>query len=328
MNRPCTAEEMLIDGIQAVRLENEWLSAVILVGKGTDIWELKYKPLNLELLMHARNGLAPLADRDLRENRLVHYAEEYPGGWQEIIPNRALFDGGEVGKDREGESAGVPWAYTIDYGEGRRVSLRCRVALPDTPLEVEKTISLSAGESVLHMAERIVNTSSGTVHLIWTHHPAFGSPLVDEHAQVIVPEGAVAFNVHRYEQNRGEPLARFEEELDSITLPSGRKKNLLKIDPRMTNGESCYVPLKGLSKGEAGIYHPNLNVKLLLRWDREIFPCLRYWSNPDDEMYTLALEPSSSWFSDIHDCIRHGNCISLQPMEEKRFWLNIQVEQP
>jgi galactose mutarotase-like enzyme len=327
MNRPCTAVEMLVDGIQAVRMENEWLRTVILVGKGTDIWELIYKPLNLELLMHTKNGLIPLADRDLRENRLIHYAEVYPGGWQEIIPNRAFFGNGEVDRHCEGESAGVPWEYTIDQGDGQSVSLICRLALPYTPLTVEKTISLSAGESELHIAERVVNTDSDTVHFIWTHHPAFGGSLIDEHAQVIVPESSVAFNIHRYEQNGGEPLEHFEEEITSVSLPSGNRKNLLKVDPRMKDGESCYIPLKNLNEGKAGIINPSLNVKLLLRWDHGILPCLRYWSNNDDEMYTLALEPSSSWFSDIHDCIRHGNCISLKPQEERRFWLNIRVEQ-
>ncbi|MCD9020725.1 hypothetical protein [Cohnella silvisoli] len=139
MDGPCTAAEMLVDGIQAVRLENEWLRTVILVGKGTDIWELAFKPLNLELLMKTRAGLTYYEGRDFRENRLVHYAEGYPGGWQEIIPNRASYGSGEAGRREEGESAGVPWEYRIDRADGQSVSLRCWLALPCTPLSIEKT---------------------------------------------------------------------------------------------------------------------------------------------------------------------------------------------
>ncbi|RKP52941.1 DUF4432 family protein [Cohnella endophytica] len=330
MNPLCSATELSVDGIQAVRLENEWLKAVILVGKGTDIWELVYRPLNLELLMKTRAGLSPLAGRDLRENRLIHYADPYPGGWQEILPNRASFGNGsgEVSRREEGESAGVPWEYSIDRGDGRDVALRCRLALPYTPLTVEKTISLKAGESVLRIDERVVNTGDAPVHFIWTHHPAFGAPLVDEHSRIVLPEGAVAFNIDRYEQNKEQSPARFEEEIASVTLPSGTKKNLLRVDPRGSEGEACYVPLMGLKEGTAGIDNPSLNVGLRIDWDHEAFPCLRYWSNTDENMYTLALEPSSSWFSDIGDCMRHGNCISLKPREKKRFWLNIRVEQP
>ncbi|MCD9020726.1 DUF4432 family protein [Cohnella silvisoli] len=173
-----------------------------------------------------------------------------------------------------------------------------------------------------------MNTDGDAVHFIWTHHPAFGSPLIDEQAQVILPRDAVAFNVLRYEQNRDEPLESFEEEVTSVRLPSGNRKNLLKIDPRMPDGEACYIPLMSAHEGAAGIFNPNLNLKLLLEWDHRTFLCLRYWSNNDGEMYTVALEPSTSWFSDIQDCIRHGNCISLQPTEERRFWMKIRVEQP
>lgn len=76
----CAATTVAVNGIEGVRLENEWLSAVILVGKGTDIWELTYKPLNLQLLMKTRAGLSLCEGRDLRKNRLMHYAEGYPGG--------------------------------------------------------------------------------------------------------------------------------------------------------------------------------------------------------------------------------------------------------
>ncbi|QJD82177.1 DUF4432 family protein [Cohnella herbarum] len=326
MNGTCIATEMLINGIQAVHLENEWLRTVVLVGKGTDIWELVYKPLNLDLLMRTHDGLTVYEGRDFREKRLVHYAEGYPGGWQEIIPNRALFGSGEVGPSEEGESAGVPWAYRIDWENGQSVSLHCRLMLPYTPLNIEKTISLSAGMSEIRITERIANTDGDVVRFIWTHHPAFGGPLIDEKAKVILPKDSIAFNVLRYERNRNEPLSNFEEEITSVELVSGKRKNLLEIEPRMTDGETCYVPIRIRSREEVGIDNPGLNVKLRLDWDRDLFPCLRYWSNNDNEAYTVALEPSTSWFSDIRDCIRHDNCISLQPNEEKRFWMKIAVE--
>jgi len=327
---PCAATVVAVNGIEGVRLENEWLIAVILVGKGTDIWELTYKPLNLQLLMKTRDGLSLCEGRDLRKNRLMHYADGYPGGWQEILPNRASFDAGrqEVGRDMEGESAGVPWDYAVEEDGGSRVTLRCRLTLPYTPLAVEKTISLAAGERVLRIAERVVNVGRDDVHFIWTHHPAFGSPLVGEGAEVLLPKGSRAFNVLRYERDREAPVASFEEKVEAVRLPSGNKKDLRAVDPRTQDGEACYIPLKDLEEGLAGIYQPALNVKLLLEWDHLAFPCLRYWSNNDDDLYTVALEPSTSWYSDIGDCIRHGNCISLAPQEERRFWFNVRAEQP
>ncbi|MFD2330549.1 DUF4432 family protein [Cohnella sp. GCM10020058] len=330
MGGSCAASVVSVNGIEGVRLENEWLSAIVLVGKGTDIWELTYKPMNLQLLMKTRAGLSSFEGRDLRGNRLMHYAEGYPGGWQEILPNRASFDGGRqaVGSDREGESAGVPWDYVLENEGGSRVTLRCRLTLPYTPVAVEKTISLAAGERVLRIAERVVNVGLDAVHFIWTHHPAFGAPLVGETAQVILPKGSRAFNVLNYELEREAPPSSFEEPVESASLPSGNKKDLRAVDPPAPDGEACYMPLKDLEEGIAGIYQPTLNVKLLLEWDHRAFPCLRYWSSNDDDIYAVALEPSTSWYSDIADCIRHGNCISLEPLEERRFWLNVRVEQP
>ncbi|MBW7455638.1 DUF4432 family protein [Paenibacillus sepulcri] len=327
MRGACEASEEIITGIQAVRLENEWLKAVILVGKGTDIWELIYKPLNISLLMRTGPGLEPLRGRDLRKDRLVHYADPYPGGWQDIIPNRARFGNREVGHQREGESCGIPWDYEIKRQEGE-ISLRCWVSLPYTPLSIEKTFRIRTGEPELYIAEEITNISGELVHFIWTHHPAFGSPLVDEGSQLLLPEGSRAFNMRRYEQNREEPIESFEEETTSVTLAGGKRKNLLKVDAREPGGESCYMPLFGFTHGEAGIYNPNLPFLLRLQWDSDTFPCLRYWSQNDNDMYTVALEPSSSRFSDIDDCLRYNNCITLQPGEKRPAWVNVRLEHP
>jgi len=326
----CEAAETFVEGIRAVRLENETLRAVVLVGKGTDVWELVYKPLNAELLMRTAAGLGGLRGRDLKRDRLVHYAEAYAGGWQELVPNRALFAGGreEAGAGNEGESAGVPWEYRIERDGEREVFLHCRVSLPYVPLEVEKSFSLKAGDNALRVTERVVNAGDSAVQFIWTHHPAFGSPLVGERTEVLLPDGAVAFNVHRYEANPDEPLAGFEEAPASVTLLGGGRKNLLRVEPPGKEGTDCYMPIRCPAEGEVGLYQPDLNLKVLLEWDRETFPCVRYWSNTAEGMYALALEPSSSWFSDIRDCVRHGNCIELEPGEERRFRIAVRVERP
>ncbi|MBB6670740.1 hypothetical protein [Cohnella nanjingensis] len=321
----CIAVEEAVEGIPAVRLENAWLRAVILVGKGTDIWELTYKPLNADVLLKTAAGLAPLRGRDLRQSPLLHYAEPYPGGWQELLPNRARYGAEDIGRDREGESAGLPWRFEIRREE-RAVVLRCRVTLSRTPLAIEKTFRLTAEAPDLHLEERVVNVGREPVSFIWAHHPAFGGPLVDASARVVLPAGSTAFNLLRYEQDRTLPLSRYEEDPRAVTLPSGRSKDLHRVEARSSGGEGCYVPLKGFEIGEAGIDNPELGLSLRLRWDAETFGCLRYWSRSDDELHTVALEPSSSWFSDLDDCLRHGNSITLQPEERRETWLRIRLD--
>ncbi len=329
------AVKVEVEGIEAVRLENEWLRAVVLVGKGTDVWELMYKPLAADLLLKTMSGLAPLRGRDLRTDRLTHYAEAYPGGWQDIVPNRARFGGEEVDRQREGESAGIPWEYEIRRA-GADATLVCRASLPFAPLAIEKTFRLVAGEPELAVTEEVANVGEEDIHFIWTHHPAFASPLVGESARVILPEGSRAFNVLRYEEekrgghggSRGglEALEKYEEDPGEVRLAGGGRKDLSKVEPPSPNGGDCYVPLFGFREGSAGIRNPELGLRLMLSWDRETFPCLRYWSRNDDDIYTVALEPSTSRFSDIDDAIRHGDCLQLGPGERRPAWIRVRVE--
>lgn len=319
------AAETSVAGIPAVRLENEWLRVVVLVGKGADVWELVYKPLGIDLLMKTKSGLEPLRGRDLRRDRLLHYADPYPGGWQDILPNRARFGDRAIGADREGESAGMPWAYAVSRKEGE-VVLSCWAALPETPLAVTKSFRLSAGEPELRIEEEAANAGSEPVRFIWTHHPAFGAPLVDAAARIRLPEDCRAFRSDRYERNRDEPPSTFEEEIGSVTLADGSCKDLREAEAPVADGGSCYVPLIGASEGEAGIDNALLGLSMRLRWDLETFPCLRYWSRNDKEMYTVALEPSASRFSDIDDGIRHGECLSLNSGEKRATWLTLRAD--
>nr|WP_238357473.1 DUF4432 family protein [Cohnella zeiphila] len=256
----------------------------------------------------------------MHEEPLVHYADPYPGGWQDILPNRARFGDSEIGRSQEGEAACLPWDYEIRREEGE-VSLICRVSLAGAPLSAVKTFRLAEGESVLSLEEEVANTGEEPVRFIWTHHPAFGSPLVDERARVNLPEGARVF--------ADAPGALDNAAGDSpreALLPDGRRKDLHRIDSRRPDGESGYFPLAGFEQGEAGIDNPHLRLRLRLEWDRSTFPCLRYWSRNDEEIYTVALEPSTSRYSDIGDCIRHGECIALDPGERHSAWLRVRFE--
>ncbi|MCC3371909.1 DUF4432 family protein [Cohnella sp. REN36] len=323
--RQVEAEETTVEGIAAVRLENARLRVVILVGKGADVWELIYKPMEADVLLKTPEGLAPLRGRDLRRSPLVHYAKPYPGGWQELLPNRARFGETDVGADREGESAGLPWDWELRREPGA-VVLQCRVALAHAPFAIGKTFRLRADAPALEIEEEAANIGRTPVRFIWTHHPAFAGPLVGPLANVVLPEGSHAFDVLRYERDRSEPPSRYEEDPRAATLPSGRTRDLTRVEPRSPDGEAIYIALAGFAVGEAGIDNPETNLSLRLSWDAETFPCLRYWSRCDDELYTVALEPSSARFSDLEDCERYGGSLVLAPGERKKTWLRVRLD--
>ncbi|MFC5404189.1 DUF4432 family protein [Cohnella soli] len=320
--------ELTVGGIPAVRLENEWLKVVVLVGKGADVWELAYKPLGVNLLMRTRNGLESLRGRDLRSEPMEHYARPYLGGWQELLPNRARFGARVIGSDREGESACIPWEYELRREEAGEVTLRCWAALPVTPLTAVKEFRLRAGEPELIVEEEVEGVGDEPIQLIWTHHPAFGAPLVEKSARIILPSESRAFQALWYDvaPNATERPASFEEDVGAVTLDNGKNKDLREVEENKTDGEDCYVALYGFSDAEAGIDNPRLGIGVRLTWDRDTWPYLRYWSSYNEEIYTVALEPTNSRYSNIADGLRHGEALTLHPGEKRSAWIRLRVE--
>src|SRR5262245_36495918 len=69
-------------------IENDLLSAAVLLDKGADIHRLIYKPRNVDVLWktpwgHKRHGPGVPSSAE----STAAWLELYPGGWQEIFPN-------------------------------------------------------------------------------------------------------------------------------------------------------------------------------------------------------------------------------------------------
>lgn len=319
----CSYTEDTPYGVKTVYLENDLLRVGILPEKGADIFEFFYKQVPTEFMMRTGEGLKAFEGRDFKHYPLKHYAEIYIGGWQDILPNRAQWDHGSVGQTEEGESVGISWDYEVIVEEDKSVCLWCCAQLPNTPFLVEKRIELRDGAAAFTIKEQVTNVGTDTVRFTWTHHPAFGGDFLDERVEVMLPP-CKAFNVGRYEADREKGLGAFEEEVESVTLPSGRKYNLLKVNPR-GEGEGCYITLKDLEVPMAGLYNPDKSLGVQLEWDKKAFPYLRYWSCNTEKIYTVALEPSSSYFSHMDDSIRHNAFLSLGVGERLETWIKCSV---
>ena len=136
--------EVALLGLDAVVLENAALRVTVLAGKGTDIVEFAYKPLDLDF--------APLSPGGIRDPRTLSgdggdpaaaFMESYPGGWQEVLPNGgapATHAGASYGQ--HGEVALVPWDYAIERDDETGVTVAFEVALRTVPLRLTKRLSL------------------------------------------------------------------------------------------------------------------------------------------------------------------------------------------
>ena len=71
--------------MKVVWLENDYLKIGILVGRGSDIFEFRYKPLDCDFMLRLAKGIRnPLQDFSQMRNTPNQFEDYYYGGWQEI----------------------------------------------------------------------------------------------------------------------------------------------------------------------------------------------------------------------------------------------------
>ena len=181
--------EITLLGIDAVVLENAALRVTVLAGKGTDVVEFAYKPLDLDF--------APLSPGGIRDPRTLSgdaadpaaaFMESYPGGWQEVLPNGGA-PGAHAGASygQHGEVALVPWDHAIERDGEDGVTVAFEVALRTVPLRLVKRLSLDATTPELRVEETLVNESDVEVDVMWGHHLAFGPPFLGGDTRLETP---------------------------------------------------------------------------------------------------------------------------------------------
>jgi len=140
-------EERLPAGWQAVRLENQDLSVLLLPEKGSDIYELRSRPHDLDVLWKAPWGLRPpsVSTGTAMQSATV-WLDHYAGGWQELFPNAGdacRYRGAELGF--HGEASVAPWRYEIMTGEDGGPEVRLELRCARMPFRLEKRVSLDPG---------------------------------------------------------------------------------------------------------------------------------------------------------------------------------------
>ena len=170
-------------GIDAVVLENAKLRVTVLAGKGTDVVEFNYKPLDLDFAPISPGGV-----RVPRTDAGDAFMSHYPGGWQEVLPNGGApssHAGASYGQ--HGEISLVPWDHAIERDDPEGVTVAFEIALRTVPLRLTKRLSLDREHPALRVEETLVNESGVPVDAMWGHHIAFGPPFLSDRTRVDAP---------------------------------------------------------------------------------------------------------------------------------------------
>jgi hypothetical protein len=303
-----------------VELSSDELAVTVVPGKGGDIVSIRYLPLSLELLwetpwgLRARGAVTAIADDQ------GTYSEGYPGGWNTIFPN----GGGPVVEHRvrwgmHGEVHYTPFDYELSDPE----TVTMRAVLVRSPFEVVKRVSVD-GDAVT-ITETMTNQGGEVIEAMWSHHPAFGAPLLDGSARITT--GARRFLTDEGRGNASSDLESGGQGAWPLVPGRGGSAVDVSVVPPHGTGINRMGYLTDFEGAWAAITNPSLGVTAELRWDASVFPHAWYWLEANagtgfpwyQRAYVLAIEPASSFPGHGIQVVRAktGNQIGFEPGESR-----------
>lgn len=323
------SDELKYKNLDLLIMQNELLSMSVLVGKGTDIISLLYKPEDIEFMW--------ISPKDFSSNSLVNldFLETYLGGWQEIIPNGGppgIYKGASYGQ--HDESPLLPWQYEIICDEPDCITAKFIINLKKAPLTLEKNIKILSGKPFIYINEKLINYSGETIEFMWGHHPCFGSPFLSEDCIIDFKAEKLISNAQSISSN---PLVRPGSEGCLENFPSSDGKSMVNLS-KVLNKNAKVADLlyaTGLKENYFRITNPKKKISIKFEFDLEVFKYLYYWlvyGGSDgypwyNNTYSLAIEPWSSFPGlGIPETIRNKTALSIKPGQHIETWLTISIE--
>jgi len=321
------SDDWTYKGMRTVILENELLRVVVLVDKGTDIVEFRYKPLDLDYMLLLPGGIRnPAHDVPSAATDLV-FLDYYSGGWNEILPSGgppSTYAEAELGQ--HGEISLIPWEHAIVEDTPQRVAVRFWVRPVRTPFLLQKTLSLEPGRAVLSIDETLTNEGGQAMHCMWGQHVAFGRPFLDEGAVVDVP--AKRFLVHEpmdgYEPRRFQPNA--SADWPHVPTPDGGMDDASRVPAYGDMQAQVLGYITELDDGWYAITNRARQAGFALRFDQSLYPYIWYWQQLGDvaqyypwwgRTHCMALEPWTSCpGTGLASAVENGTALLLQSGEQ------------
>ena len=322
-------------GWESAVLQNAKIRVTILVGKGCDVVEVLYKPLDIDITPRTGRGLrrrdeaiaAPWSD-------MGSFLDQYEGGWQEILPH-----GGQPGEYKgaafaqHGESARLPWKVSVITDTADRVEILCTSRLSIMPFYIEKRFSISATDATLVMETTVKNEGAVELPLMAGHHLAYGAPFIGPGSKIEMPQGttyeahsATVFETGRRSNGQSGTWP-------SMTSDSGTDIDMRELPPQGTKSDLHYLKP---SEGWYTISSPDNSLITRVTWDHVAQPYLWFWQEfgagktyPWWGMeYLLGLEPwTSAPGSGLSDAVAAGTAPYIQPGNSISNAVSVHIEE-
>jgi hypothetical protein len=329
LNHGCRiSDEWSYRGMRALIIENELLRVTVLVDKGSDIVEFRYKLRDIDFLLMRPEGIRnPARDVPSAHNNQV-FLDYFSGGWNEILPNGgggAVHRGAEYGQ--HGEISLIPWGCAITEDTPERVSARLWVRAVRTPFYLEKTMTLESGRAVLTIHETLTNEGGEPLDFMWGQHIAFGRPFLDEGAVIDVPASKlIVGEMSNFGPRRFQP--GITAEWSRVPAPDGTMLDATLVPPYGEIEVQDIAYLTELSDGWYAITNPERKVGFGTHFDHDFYRYIWYWQSMGGagkgypwwgRLHTMALEPWTSYPTHgLPSAVANGTARVLQPGEQIR----------
>lgn len=317
--------ESTIDGMLALHLENNLVRIGVLPDRGSDIFEFRYKPKNMDFLLRLKKGIRnPRTHFSQLRSTRTQFEDYYYGGWQVCLPNSPAFNyrGAELGQ--HGEVSLIPWETEVLEETNDRIVIRCIAEPLRFPVRIERTFSLLRDSTTLLIEEVLTNYSGTALDIMWGQHIAFGLPFLEQggvvktNAKTMMTEPSMPAH-HRFKRDEifGWPLAKSKD---------GQPTDASQVPARSAEQYSDLCYLEGYD-GNAfyAIKNEIKNVGFALTWDGRLFKDLWFWQERNatkdfpwwGDCFTAALEPwTSRWTGDPQQAIDKGEWLKIEAGEK------------
>jgi hypothetical protein len=310
-------------GLPALALENELLRVGVLAGRGSDVFELLYKPRDVDFVWLTSGGFRPST---------ADFVDGYGGGWQEILPNGgapSAYGGASFGQ--HDEVSLLPWGYEVVEDTEAGVVVRLSVACAKAPLRIVKELRLDAGGTRLEVEETLTNESPVAVRCMWGHHLAYGAPFLAPGARIELPDGVTGVPHPEALNATGRRVIAERFRWPRAVASDGGEVDLSLLPPPGTASEIVY--LTGFPE-RAWYQLGREGLRFRVEWDAAVMPYLWFWQEFGategypwyGRHWNIGLEPFSSYPTNgLADAVANGTALELGPHEERAFSLATEV---
>lgn len=291
-----------LNGLRSMLLENSFLRVVVLPEVGSKIWQIRYKPLEADLLWN-NPDLGP-AHQSLHAS----YDDTWSGGWDELFPND---EAGELlGRDLpdHGELWTGEWlAEPVDAAGAE--GLRMRFETPVSHFLIEKTVLLRPASPMLEVRYRLTNRGAEHFPFLFKLHPAFA---VSEQHRIDFPAMMVRREPEFAGTLEGAPL--------TFSWPDahvGDKAIDLRQVPDERSGALHFFYGTEMAAGWCGITNRANRLAAAVRFDPEVFSSCWLFATHGGwrDLNVAVLEPATGYPYKMQSMIDQGHARWLAPGE-------------